>query len=170
MGFDLSCLASLLPCRKPGDLMPEAVAQFAKEEPQLAQARKDHVCGPEIVGLMARDALYAGVVEVTGKSNEHLVSEGLASVPIIRMIENLKPEFDWKTGEDRDLEIYDVNIDRVVSTVPLQVLPGNRFILLAQREKGHPVMGDRCGIVPLNPANLELVRQAIAGNLPPAKP
>ena len=52
--FDLSCLTSLMPCRKSRDIMPEAAAQYAKEEPPLAQARKDHVCGPDIVALMAR--------------------------------------------------------------------------------------------------------------------
>jgi len=63
--FDLSCLTRLAPCRERSELMPEAAAPHAKEEFQLAKARKDHVCGPEIIGLMARDALYAGLVAVT---------------------------------------------------------------------------------------------------------
>lgn len=119
---------------------------------------------------MARDAEYAGVVEVTGKGNERLMSEGLASVPAVRMIENFKPDNHWKTGEDRDLEILDLNTDRVITNLPPEMHPGNRLIILAQREKRHPVTADRCGIMPLNPTNLELVRNAIAGNLPPTNP
>jgi hypothetical protein len=170
MSFDLSCLTRWRPCREPRDLMPEAAAQFAQEEPQLARARKEHVCGPDIVGLMARDALYAGVVEVTGKNQEVWMSEGPVSVPTVRMLENFKPNNLWKTGEERGLEIYDVNADRVVTHLPPEVHPGNRLIILAQPEKAHPVRAERCGIVPLNLANWEFVQRAIPGSPTPAKP
>jgi len=170
MSFDLSCLTRWVPCRKPGDLMPEAAAQWKREEFQIARARKDHTCGPDMIGLMARDAEHAGVVEATGNDNEHLTSEGLVSVPSVRMIENLKPDDGWKTGENRYLDVYDVNTDRNVTNLPPEVRPGNRFIILAETEKHYPVRAERCGIVALNPANLELVRNAIAGTLPPPKP
>jgi hypothetical protein len=170
MSFDLSCLARWRPCREPRDLMPEAAAQFAKEEPQIARAQKEHVCGPDIVGLMARDALHAGVVGVTGNSHEVWMSEGPVSVPVVRMIGNLKTNGFWKTGGDRNLEIYDVNTGRVVSRLPPEFHAGSRLIVLAESEKHHPVRAERCGIVPLNPENLDLVKRAIAGNLPPTKP
>jgi len=170
MSFDLSCLTRWRPCREPSDLMPEAVAQHMKEESQLAQARKDHVCGPLIIGLMARDALYAGVVEVTGILTNARFYEGPVSIPTVRMIQSFKTEDLWKAGENRDLEIYDVTSGHFITHFPAEVHPGNRLIVLAQPEKGHPVTAERCGIVPLNPSNLELVKRAIAGDLPPTKP
>jgi len=51
-----------------------------------------------------------------------------------------------------------------------KVRPGNRFIVLAQTGEGYlAVKAEHCGIIPLNAANLELVRQAMAGNPPSAK-
>ena len=85
--------------------MPEAVAQHAKEELQLAQARKNHVCGPIITALMARDALYAGVVEVMGSHEELRLNEGQINIPNVRLIENFDKGGHWKIGENRDLEI-----------------------------------------------------------------
>jgi hypothetical protein len=170
--FNLSCLTRLVPCREPRDLMPEAAAQFAREEPKLAQARMDHACGPAIVGLMAHDAGRAGVVEVTGNHAEHdLGTWGVVSLPTVRLIQEIKPASDWKIGESHELLILDANTDRPVTKFPPEVYPGNRFIVLA--ESGifsRWVRTERCGIVPLNPTNLKLVREAIAGNLPPAKP
>lgn len=170
MSFDLSCLTRWRPCREPIDLMPEAVAQHAKEELQLAQARKNHVCGPIITALMARDALYAGVVEVMGSHEELRLNEGQINIPNVRLIENFDKGGHWKIGENRDLEIYDVNTNRDITDPPPEVHTGNRLIVLAESEKHHPVLAERCGILPLNPANLELVRQAVAGNLPSTKP
>jgi hypothetical protein len=171
MTFDLSCLTSLLPCRKPIDIMPEAAAQYAKEEPQLAQARKDHVCGPNIVALMAREAVRAGVVEVTGSRAERLRDWGIVSLPIIRMIHDFRPASGWKTEESSELLILDASTDRAVTVLPPEVRVGTRFIMLAESEISYyRVIADRCGIVPLNPANLDLVRNSIAGNLPSAKP
>ena len=170
MAFDFSCLTRWRPCREPGDLMPEAAGQHAKEAFQLAQAGKDHVCGPDVVALMARDALYVGVVEVTGIHPEAYFKEGQVKIPTVRMIENFKPENYWKPGEYGDIDIYDVNTDRVSASLPSEVGIGSRFILLAQFEKYYGTIADPCGIVPLNPANVELVRQAIAGRLPSAKP
>jgi hypothetical protein len=170
MSFDLSCLTRWRPCRKPVDLMPEAAAQHAKEEFQLAQVRNRHVCGPDIIGLMARDAWYAGIVEVKEGHTEVDIDGEKVSIPTVRMIENFRPDNDWGAGEKRDLEIYDVNTDHDVTNLPAEVHSGNRVIVLAQAGKHHRVRAELCGIVPLNPANLELVRQAIAGNLPSAKP
>jgi hypothetical protein len=167
MTFELSCLTSFLPCRDPGDLMPGAAAQFMREQPRLAQARKVHVCTPYVVGLMARDAGYAGIVEVTGSKTVHLFREGDSPIATVREIENFDPVGDWKTGESRDLEILDANTGHVVPSLPPEVHSGNRLIILADTQFG-PVT-ERCGILPLNPANLELVKQGMAGNLPSAK-
>ncbi|MFZ0960422.1 MAG: hypothetical protein WAO35_05915 [Terriglobia bacterium] len=167
--FDLSCLTSLMPCRKSRDIMPEAAAQYAKEEPQLAQARKDHVCGPDIVALMARGAGSAGVVEVTGSRVEPHLSE--IPIPIVRLVRDFELTSDWKTGESHELLILDPNTNRAVTVLPPEVRLGNRFIMLAESGFHYRwVETYDCGTVPLNPANLELVRDAIAGNLPPAKP
>jgi hypothetical protein len=150
--------------------MPEAVAQHTSEEPQLAQLRKDHVCRQHVVALMARDAEFASVAEVTGIHPEELLREGKAKVPTVRMIENFKSKDYWKPGEYGDIDIYDVNTDRVFASLPSDLRVGHRFILLAQFEKPYGVIADPCGIVPLNPVNLDLVKQAIAGSLPSAKP
>ena len=91
MTFELSCLTRLLPCRDPGDLMPGAAAQFAREQPRLAQARRDRICTPQILWLMARDAGYAGVVEVTGSKTVHLFRDGDSPIATVRAIENLRP-------------------------------------------------------------------------------
>jgi hypothetical protein len=169
--FDLSCLTRLAPCREPRDLMPEAAAQFAKEEPQLERARKEQVCSPAIVALMARDAGRLGVVEVTEIRTEHLGDWGNVPVPTVRMIQDFEPASDWKIGETHGLLILDANTDRPGAILPAEVRPGNRFIMLAQSGFHYRwVETYRCGIVPLNPTNLELVRNAIAGNVPPAKP
>jgi hypothetical protein len=167
--IDLSCLTRLTPCRKPEDIMPQAAAQFAKEELQLAQARKNQVCSPDMLALMARDAGRAGVVEMTGSRVEPHSSD--IPVPVVRLVQDFKPAPDWKTGESHELLILDANTGGRVPKLPPEVYPGNRFIMLAERDFVFGlVQTDRCGIVPLNPANLELVRQAIAGNLPPTKP
>jgi len=171
MTFDFSCLTRLTPCRKPDDIMPQAAAQFAREEPQLSQARKEHVCGPDIVGLMARNAEYASVVEMTGYLGEPVLGWGSVRIPRIRVIENIDPARRLKPGEGYGLEIFDANTDRLVTSLPADVGPGSHFVLLSQTGSGYrAVRAERCGIVPLNPANLELVKQAIAGNGPPAKP
>jgi len=70
--FDFSCLTRLVACRKPEDLMPEAAAQFAREEPELAQLRKEQVCSADMLALMARDAGRVAVVEVMESRTEHL--------------------------------------------------------------------------------------------------
>ena len=161
--FDLSCLTRLQPCREPWDLMPGAAAQFAKEEPQLARAQIKHVCGPEIVGLLARNADYAGVVEVKAIGD-------FFHTATVRMIQNFATVSDWKTGESFDLMIFDANTN-LLPRLPPEVSAGNRFILLCQTDgRRGAARAELCGIVPLNPANFELVQQAIAGNLPPAKP
>jgi len=168
---DLSCLTRLVPCRKPEDIMPQAAAQFAREAPALARARLNQVCGPDIVRLMARDAGRAGVVEVTGNHIEHLGQWGDVSMSTVRLIQDFEADRDWKRGETNELLILDVNTDRPATNLPPEMRPGNRFILLAESGFHYRwVETERCGIVPLNPTNLELVRQAIAGDLPPAKP
>lgn len=169
--FDLSCLTRLAPCREPRDLMPEAAAQFAKEEPQLEQARNEHVCGPAIVALMARDAGRVGVVEVTESRTEHLGDWGAVPVPSVRLIQDFEPANDWKIGDTHELVILDAKTNHPGASLPAEVYPGNRLLMLAESGFHYRwVETYRCGIVPLNPANLELVRNAISGNVPPAKP
>jgi hypothetical protein len=178
--FDFSCVSRLVPCRNLGELMPEAAAQYEREEPQLEQARINHVCGPDIVGLMARDANFAGVVETVGVRIGDTIWERQVSIPTVRMVQDLEPASRWKVGESHDLDIFDVNTDRAMGDypplmhyprkLPAEVRTGNRFIILAQSSPGNVLRAESCGVVPLNPANLELVKQAIAGNLPPAKP
>jgi hypothetical protein len=161
--FDLSCLTRLRACREPGDLLPGAAAQSAKEEPQLAQARREHFCSAEIVGLLARNADYAGVVEVKAIAD-------FFHTATVRMIQNFVLVSDWKTGENFDLMIFDATTNFLPS-LPPEVSVGNRFILLSQTdERRGEARAELCGIVPLTPANLELVQRAIAGNHPTAKP
>jgi hypothetical protein len=169
--FDLSCLTRLAPCREPRDLMPQATAQFAKEEPQLERARKEHACSANIVALMARDAGRVGVVEVTEIRTEHLGDWGNVPVPSVRLIQDFEPTNHWKIGETHELVILDAKTNRPGASLPPEVYPGNRFIMLAQSGFHYRwVETYRCGIVPLSPTNLKLVRNAIAGNVPPAKP
>jgi hypothetical protein len=180
MSFDLSCLTRWIPCRESRDLMPEAAAQYAKEEPQLIRARKYYACGPGIFGLMARDAQYAAVVEVMGNGTERLRGQGQVSIAAVRSIEILEPvgllksgepATHWEIGQILNLEIIDANTGRMATSLPPELQRGNHFIVLAESGEGYrAVSTDRCGIVPLNPANVELVKQAIAGDLPPAKP
>ena len=126
-------------------------------------ARIKHVCGPEIVGLMARNADYAGVVEVTA------IGDFFHRATVL-MIQNFTPASDWKAGESFDLMTFDANT-RILPELPPEVSIKNRMIVLAQRAGEHgEVEAELCGIVPLNPANLKLVRQAIAGKLPTARP
>jgi hypothetical protein len=168
--FDFSCLSSLVPCRKPADLMPEAAAQFAKEEPQLAQARVNHVCGTDIVSLMARDAGRAGIVEVTDNHTVRLRDWGVVPRSTVRMAQDFEPASDWKTGETHELLILDAATDLPAASLPSEMRPGNRFIMLAKSGFHYRwAETESCGIVPLNPANLELVQRAIAGSLPPTK-
>ena len=71
----------------------------------------------------------------------------------------------------RGLEIFDANADCMATSLPPEVHRGNHFIVLAENGEGYrAVSTERCGIVPLNPANLEIVRHAIAGNILPTKP
>jgi hypothetical protein len=166
--FDLSCLTALWPCRRPDQLMPEAAAQYAREEPQLAQARKEHVCSPQIITLMARGADYEGVVTVTG-----IDPWGGASVPVVVLEKNFKPEGRWKAGQERRLFVF---VDDDTTTwghnLPPGIQTGGQFILLAPFSRYEPRWAEveRCGIVPLNPGNLQLVRGATAENHPPTKP
>ena len=53
---------------------------------------------------MARDALYAGVVEVMGSHEELRLNEGQINIPNVRLIENFDKGGHWKIGENRDLE------------------------------------------------------------------
>jgi hypothetical protein len=168
--FDLSCLTRLVPCHEQRELMPEAAAQHAKEAFQLARSRNDHVCGPEIIGLMARDAAYAGLVAVTAIHTEEHFDEDSVPTPTALMIQNFKPASDWENGEIRDLEFVDVNTARSVSTLPAEVYTGNRLIILAQPEKHRGITVDRCGAMPLTPGNLEIVRHAIWEDILPANP
>ena len=178
--IDFSCVSRMVPCRKLSDLMPEAAAQYAREEPQLEQARINHVCGPDVVALMARDAEFAGVVEVVGIRIGDTTWERQVPVPTVRMVQDLEPASRWKVGESRDLDIFDVNTDRSMQMyppqmhyprkLPAEVRTGNRFIILAQSSVDNDLRAESCGVVPLYPANLELVRNAIAGSFPPPKP
>ena len=168
--FDFSCLTRLVPCRKPEDIMPQAAAQFGKEEPELVRARQEQNCGSEMLALMARDAGRAGVVEVAGGHVGFLGNWGLVPMPTVRLLQDFEPARDWKTGDTHELVILDAVTDRPAATLPPDVRPGNRFILLAESGFHYRwVETYRCGIVPLSPANLELVRNAIAANLLPAK-
>lgn len=169
--FDLSCITRLWPCRRPDQLMPEAAAQYAREEPQLARARKEHVCSPQIIGLMARDADYVGVVAVTRLGP----GWGFGLLPTVRLIETFKAGGRWKTGQERGLYIFvddDTKGAGIQVSLPADVHPDSHFILLAPTGQYEPhfVQVERCGIVPLNPENLQIVRQAIAESLPPTKP
>ena len=169
--FDFSCLTRLMPCRKPEDIMPEAAAQFAREEPQLAQVRKEQACSRDMLALMARDAGRAGVVEVTESRTEHLGDWGVVPVPVVRMIQDFEPASDWRIGQTHELVILDADTQQPGPNLPGDVRLGNRFILLAGSGIHYRwVETYRCGIVPLNPANLQLVRNAIARKLPQAKP
>lgn len=141
-----------------------------KEAFQLARSRNDHVCGPEIVGLMARDAVYAGLVAVTAIHTEQHFDEDNVPTHTALMIHNFKPDSDWKNGEIQNLEIVDANTGRSVSTLPAEVYTGNRLIILAQPEKHHGITVDRCGAMPLTPANLEIVRHAIWEDVLPITP
>lgn len=166
--FDLSCLTRLWPCRRAGDLMPAAAAQYAREEPQLARARKEHVCSTQIISLMARDAEYVGVVTVTGHN-----SRGDAYVPVVRLDETFKPGSRWKIGQERGLFVFvDDDTTDWGHNLPPEVQPGRQFILVTSTSQYEPRSEtvERCGIVPLNAENLQLVRQAIAKNLTPARP
>jgi hypothetical protein len=95
--------------------MPEAAAQFAKEEPQLAQVRKDHVCGADIVGLMARDADYAGVVEMTGSGTEHIGDQDDVPVPTVRLIQDFKPATRVFVGAVREPPLPPKTLDPTTS-------------------------------------------------------
>lgn len=91
--------------------------------------------------------------------------------PDLRIIHSFTPSSKWKIGDTGALAIIDLNFHHLGGKLPPEVHVNNRFIILAATERSHTFLfADPCGIVPLNPANLELVRQAIAGNLPPAKP
>jgi len=159
--FNFSCLTRLEPCRKPEDLMPQAAAQFAREEPQLAQARQLQICGPDMLRLMARDAGRAGVVEVIGSHSEPHFSE--VPVPIVRLIQDFKPARGWEAGETRELLILDSNTGLAVRSLPPEVRPGNRFIMLAEPYLLFDRLAETysCGVAPLTPTNLDLVRNAI---------
>jgi hypothetical protein len=172
--IDLSCLTRLVACRRPEDIMPQAAAQYALEQPQLAQMEKEHACGPAVVGLMARDAEYAGLVEVTGIDTIHPKGAATVFVTNVRMTKNLASSGDWQAGKTRSIEILrigDTNAGSWVSLLPPEVHAGNRFIVLTFHLSNDPrLYADPCGIVPLNHANLELVRNAIGTNVPPPKP
>jgi hypothetical protein len=167
--FDLSCLTRWTPCSEPGDLMQEAAAQFAREAPQIDTLRKDHNCGPEIIGLMARNADFAGVVQVLSADTPE--DEADVVFPDLRVIQNLRPSSKWNAGDTGALAIIDMKFHSVGGKLPPDVRVGNRIVILAATEWSHTLLSvDRCGIVPLTPANLELVQRAIAGNLMPAEP
>ena len=169
--FDFSCLTRLVACRKPEDLMPEAAAQFAREEPELAQLRKEQVCSADMLALMARDAGRVAVVEVMESRTEHLGGWGVVPVPVVRMIQDFEPASDWRIGQTHELVILDAGPQSPGPHLPAEVRPGNRFILLAESGLHYRwVETYHCGIVLLNPANLELVQKAIAGNPPPGNP
>lgn len=166
--FNLSCVTRLWPCSRPDELMPEAAAQYAREEPQLARARKDHACSPQIIALMARDAEYVGMVTVTGHK-----SWGGADVPTVRMDETLKPGSRWGIGQERDLLVFvDDETTDWGRNLPVETQPGHQFILLAPISQYEPRSEEveRCGIVPLDPTNLQIVRDAISESLPPTRP
>lgn len=171
--FDLSCLTRLWPCRRADQLMPEAAAQYAREEPQLARARKEHICSPEIIGLMARDADYAGVVAVTRLGP--VPGWGRRSMPTVRLMETFEAGGRWKNGQERGLYIFvddDTKGMGIQASLPAEVYPDSHFILLAPAGQWdrNVLTVERCGIVPLNPENLQIVRHAIAENLPPTRP
>lgn len=169
--FDFSCLTRLIPCRLPGDLMPEAAEQWAKEAPRLAEVRKRQVCSPDMLALMARDAGRAGVVEVMDSRTERQGYWGSFPMSTVLLTQDLEPARDWKTGESRGIVILDANTDSPGASLPPEVYPGNHFILLAKSGFTYRYVETySCGIMPLTPTNLELVKQAIAGKLPPAKP
>lgn len=171
MNFNLSCLTRWVPCGRPEELMPTVSAQDTSEEPHLNSARMDHVCGPYIIALMARDAQYTGMVEISGVRITQPERNGGKHFMTVRMIRRLNAGNDWKTGESREVEIYDANTYLNATSFPPEVRTGNRFIILADSAfSGGDFYIERCGAVPLSPANLELVQNAIAGNLPPAKP
>jgi hypothetical protein len=171
MDFDFSCLTRWVPCRRRGELMPTVSAQDAREESQLNRARRDHVCSPDIITLMARNAPYTGVVEVLATRIAHPERNGGEHFMTVRMIKRLNAGNDWKTGESREVVIYDANTQLKAPDFPPEVRAGNRFLVLAESEfpSGNFYI-ERCGALPLNPANFELVENAIRGNLPPAKP
>ena len=163
-------------------LMPAAAAQFAKEEPQLERARKENACDANLIPLIARNAEEALVAEVVGNLTEeqdNALLPGMQAlfpkihvlIPKIRVIVNIDPAGHFKPDEKYGLEIFDSNTGRRVTDVPAEARPGNRFIVLAQSgSSANTLAVERCGIVPMMPANLALVQNAIAGNLPPAKP
>lgn len=154
---NLSCITGWTRCRKPEELMPEAAAQYAREEPELARLRKEHVCSPEMIRLMAHYAMFPGVVEMTGSTNW-----GDRPIPVVKLVEDFAPQNPSRRRKTWQLAVYDVK-KGLVKTVPEAIRPGGRFILLSENPGDAPlVTAEVCGIVPLTPENLALVKSGIA--------
>lgn len=172
--IDLSCFTRLSQCRTIADFMPAVAAQYASEQPQFARMRKEHTCSPAVIESFARVAQYAGVADVV-----ELTGIGAAPDPGVngyradlRMIQNLIPYSDWKEGKTKSVVILDVfggeAGEKLGTSTAIGSRAGDRFIILIPQEWQNPreLNTDICGLVPLTPTNLELVRNTVLSSFP----
>ena len=169
--IDLSCFTRLSQCRTIADFMPAVAAQYASEKPQFAGMRKEHACSPAVVEALSRDAQYAGVAEVTGIRADPEAKYG-GYLEDLRMIQNLVPGGDWKEGKTKSVVILDVfggeAGEKLGTSTAIGSRAGDRFIILIPQEWQNPreLNTDNCGLVPLTPTNLELVRNTVLSSFP----
>jgi hypothetical protein len=144
--------------------MPSAWRQY------LAEAKTSSAGGthprPCAVPLQwqARDSDNAVIVEVVSKRTE----KGAESfqVSTVRLLKALKAASFWKIGTTRDIRVFPGDVSLTRADLPEDVSSGSSFIVLFQHAyyagpTGPEVWPQRCGIVPLNDANLRAVRNGI---------
>ena len=163
--IDFSCLTRWTPCHTKEDIVPVAMAQDAQDDRNRAENVWEPACDPHFIEIVSRDTENVLIVDLTAVTNE--TGWRPDRILTFRVAERLKRATLWDIGSVGRVRVYEGDSSAVGrSGTPLVLQPGKRMILLVgyKRDGLHakePWL-ELCGALPLNDANLALVRRGIA--------
>jgi hypothetical protein len=178
--FNFDCMTRWSPCKKIGDVLPAAAAEYEAEAARtrdLSRSGDDelHDWWLKTVWINARESENVVIAEVVSIGHLPVVSRQEAppkpnAGAKLRLVERLKGAKDWEPDELRDLYVGKNYLTGPPETYPT-IRPGARFIVLFESSfKIEPVRNFQNSVLSLNDANLVQVRFGISRDFEAAFP
>lgn len=167
MQFNLQCLTRWNACQNQSDIMPVVWREHSEEQSRLESRPSAGECSSRIIELVGRDTENAAIVDVVANREETGAGGGEKyQVSTVRLSARLKRGGFWNLGKSEEVRVFNDAVALGASNLPSDVHPGTKFILLfAHRkwpgENSPTIWLERCGAIPLNESNLEMVKRGI---------
>jgi hypothetical protein len=162
MHLDFSCLTRLQPCTSQAQIMPDAWAQYLRENSSLSQPHFSEP-SPGLLVVIGRDSPVSFSAELLSDIEVHS-NEDICLIKVkAKVLESLKGTTDWKNGENRVVTLLRAQPCKIQ-----ELKPGTRWILFLPTVASNLFESDpglEWAAIPMTLENLGCFRKGIEQSL-----